>query len=164
MTTPSQRHIEEALRHLDHYKRKKEIVDVLKSHMNTENQSWPPDGAALTYPRDIFVLGLFDHGNSRGESPSLPFSGGAGQPECTAAGSAAGHCRFCKYAGPRCLIRPTAPSVSGIKSTRQQAADKRRKFALTLKKKLTNKQKIPEVAPICSSQVFFSPPGQFTLT
>lgn len=50
-------------------------------------------------------------------------------------------------------------------STRQQEADKLRKFssALPLKNRQTNKI-IPEIALILSSQVYLSPPGQSTIT
>lgn len=87
--------------------------------MNTDN---------LTYPRDIFVLGVFDHGNaSGGASPShhlLLLSGGGERPEGTAPRSAAGHRRSCKHAGPRRLIRPTAASVRGIRAAGGRRADK----------------------------------------
>lgn len=94
----------------------------------------PPDGAALTYPGDIFVLAVFDHGNASGGSPSLPSSGEAGRP---ASRSTAGHHRSC----PRRPIRPTAASVN-----RTGAAGSRRwgKFASAA-----------AAAPILSSQVVF---------
>lgn len=107
--------------------------------MNTEKQAGrPPDGATLTYPRDIFVLAVFDHDNAsrrvRGEggSPSLPFRGKAG---C----STAGHRRSCKHAGPKRQIHPSAASVSWDQSSGQQVAEK--VFLHTAVKKKTTRKK-----------------------
>lgn len=121
--------------------------------MKTENQaSWPPDGAAFTYPRHVFVLGVFDHDNAsgggvRGRSPSLPSRAEVVRRECTAPFLTAGHRRSCKHAGPRRLIHPSASSVGGMRAAGGgESFPSRRCLKKTNQKKKI--QRIPDAAPI----------------